>query len=613
MRGDEGSPLDRRLFLATRREDLGQRGWDKLDVLLVTGDAYVDHPSFPASLLGRILEGAGYRVGVVARCDVSSPADVARLGAPRLFCGVTSGALDSMVANYTALRKPRSDDPYAADGKAGGRPDRAVTVYCNLLRRAFGKRVPIVIGGIEASLRRYAHYDYWSNRVRRSILIDSGADILLAGTAEEAVLLLARRMESLPANWAGDAEILAGHVWGVPGVMVKGGGTETATGVTMPSADEVAAEGRAHVAAFNLQSRQQEGALVQRQGALWVCGSPPAVSSRAALDAAMELPFLRTMHPDYRGLRAPALEQVQFSVTTHRGCFGGCAFCAITGLQGKGVVSRSEASVMTEVKGFVRHPDFRGTIPDLGGPTANMWQLGCTADRLCQRPSCLHPTVCCHLNTDQSRYRELLTHVAELPGVRHLFVTTGIRMDLALGSPELLHQLAFQHTSGHLKVAPEHVVDEVLRHMRKPSGSEFSRFVALHRGLSAKAGKRQSVIPYLMAAHPGCTLNDMVDAAVALASMGITVEQCQIFTPTPGTASTVMYATGINPDTLEPVFVERSDRGKQMQKSLLLYHLPSQRAHVMSALTTAKREEAARQLWSQLPVSRKQRDSKNRK
>lgn len=604
---DEGYQQDRRLFLATRVEDLKQRGWDRVDVLLVTGDAYVDHPSFPASLLGRVLEAAGYRVGIIARCDVSSPSDIARLGAPRLFCGVTAGALDSMVANYTALRKPRSDDPYAADGKAGGRPDRAVTVYCNLLRQAFGKKVPIVIGGIEASLRRFAHYDYWSNRVRRSILIDSGADLLLAGTAEEAVLQLAARMETLPESWVRDGSVLAAHFWGVPGIMVKGSGAAAQSGTLMPSAEEVAAEAAAHITAYNLQSRQADGALNQRQGALWVAGSAPAVTSAPALDAAMLLPFTRSMHPEYGRLRAPALEQVQFGVTTHRGCFGGCSFCAITSLQGKAVVSRSQAGVLAEVQGFLRHPDFRGTIPDLGGPTANMWGLGCTAERLCQRPSCLHPSICPHLNIDQSRYMNLLGQVAELPDVKHLFVTTGIRMDLALKDPKLLHQLAFQHTSGHLKVAPEHVVDGVLKHMRKPAGSEFSRFVALHRKLSAEAGKRQYVLPYLMAAHPGCTLDDMVDAALALSSMGITVEQCQIFTPTPGTASTVMYATGLNPDTMESVFVERTDRGKQLQKSLLLYHLPEQRQHVISALRAAKREDAARQLWSQSPVSRKPR------
>lgn len=592
-------------YLATQPSDLSERGWTGVDVLLVTGDCHADHPSFPAALLGRLLQASGYKVGVVARPDVASCADVARLGPPRLFAGVTAGALDSMVANYTAQRKPRSDDAYAPDGKAGGRPDRAVTVYSNLLRQAFGKSVPIVAGGIEASLRRFAHYDYWSDRVRRSLLMDCGADILLAGMAEETVVSLARILDrsGVPNLLAQPWESWPAELLEMPGLVrrIPASAGEPSGAHILPTAEAVASDEQAHCEAFVLQERCRAERLAQRNGGMWVIANPMPRVTAPILDRVSQLPFTRRMHPDYGQQVAPALRQVQFSVTTHRGCFGGCAFCAITALQGKEVVSRSRESVLQELTRIVGHPDFRGTVPDVGGPTANMWGLCCTAKGACQRPSCLAPAPCPNLTTDQEPYRQLLEQAAAVPGVKHLYVTTGIRMDLAMLNPRLVADLAHKYTAGHLKVAPEHVVPAVLKAMRKPFGGSFDRFLSLHQDLSRKAGKVQFVLPYMMAAHPGCTLSDMVDAAVYLAQRGIKVEQCQIFTPTPGTASTVMYATGLDPYTRQPLFVERDPAEKELQKALLLYHLPEQRENVRKALKRLGRVETASLLWGEHP------------
>jgi uncharacterized radical SAM protein YgiQ len=588
-------------------DELKSRGWDTIDVLLVTGDAHVDHPAFPAALIGRVLDAAGYRVAVISRPNVKDVESVRKMGRPRLFAGVTAGALDSMVANTTASRRRRSDDPHAPDGKAGGRPDRALTVYCNLLRQAFGKDVFIVAGGLEASLRRFAHYDYWSDSVRRPILMDCGADVAIYGMGEGPVVEVASRLdmsssgsESVSSRGRGNAptegspstthrELLRD----VPGVVWRQPASAPAPtdGIALPTAEEVAKDPQQHIRSHRLLESGSGARMWQVSGGMRVIANPPAEFSSEALEALARLPFTRNPHPMYGYTRIPALEQVRFSVTSHRGCAGGCAFCALTAHQGKSVTSRSSESVLDEVKAITDHPDFKGTINDIGGPTANMWQGHCTKPGGCSRASCLWPSRCTHFADDQDGYRELLAAAADLPGVRHLFVTTGVRMDLLAPNRALLKSLAQHHTSGHLKVAPEHTVPSVLHHMRKPAGDAFEQVVQTHRALSRKAGKHQFVVPYLMAAHPGCTLDDMVQLGRVLRSHNIKAEQCQIFTPTPGTAATVMYATGLDPANGKEIFVERNPARKELQKMLILWHRRDLHPKIRKALKKAGRAD----------------------
>jgi len=581
-------------------EELKARGWAEVDVVIVTGDAHVDHPSFPAALLGRVLEADGWRVGVIPRPDPANPGAVALLGRPRLFFAVTAGALDSMVANYTALRRPRSDDAYAPGGRAGGRPDRAVTVYCNAVRRAFGKEVLVIAGGVEAGLRRFVHYDYWSDRLRRPILMDCGADLLVHGMGEGPITALAAAVDQALDRGAGSPRRAIRDLTALPGLVYRTphSAAPPSDALELPSEDEIRSDPRVHAAAFRTMERAAGRVVTQVSGGMRVVANPawpPATGGE--LDRYHRLPFTRDVHPVHGGLEVPALVQVRFSVSSHRGCAGGCSFCAINHHQGKTVSSRSEASILEEVRCIAAHRSFRGTVPDIGGPAANMWGLRCTrGEGPCDRPSCLWPSRCDHLADAQRAWVRLLRKARDLPGVRHLFVTTGIRMDLALDSPALVDALAAEFTSGRLKVAPEHVAPGVLRHMRKPAGRDFGRFVEGFRRRSRAAGRRQDIVPYILAAHPGCRLEDMVDAALTLRRMDLRVEQCQIFTPTPGTAATVMYATGLDPDTLEPVFVERYDRGKRLQKALVLHHLPENRRLVEEALRKAGRGDAAGEL-----------------
>jgi len=606
------------------------------DVVIITGDAHVDHPSFPAALLSRVLEHAGFSVGVIARPDVTDPLSIAVFGAPRLFFGVTAGALDSMVANYTALRRRRTDDSYApqpltsparnpsrADspdsrGRGAsqhraayhhasassspvdsGRPDRAVTVYCNLVRRAFGKDVIVVAGGVEAALRRFSHYDYWSDSIRRPLLMDCGADLLVHGMGEGPIVELARRVSSaLATGMPLPAAIAALH--DVPGVVFrrpKSAGDLPRDAVRLPAHEDVCASPLTFALAHKTAEEHREEALCQECSGMLVVANPPWPPLACEdLNRIYSAPFSRDPHPMYGGARIPALEQARFSITSHRGCAGGCAFCAISSIQGRRITSRAEADILDEVARIVSHPDFKGTINDVGGPTANMYGYSCDRNGRCFRPSCLWPRRCANLKGDQRRYLGLLQAASKVRGVKHLFVTTGVRMDLALDCPDFLSALVASHTSGHLKVAPEHVVPHVLALMRKGGPHSFERFLdefdrrsAKRLQSPAKRAGRQFVLPYLMAAHPGCRLEDMVDLALFLARRGIKVEQCQIFTPTPGTTSSVMYATGIDPWSGSKVFVERSDAGKRLQKALILHHLPENREAIRQALRTCGR------------------------
>ena len=566
-------------------DEVRKRGWDVLDIILVTGDAHVDHPTFPAALLGRVLESAGFRVGVISRPEFQTPKDMERLGLPRLFFGVTAGSLDSMVGNYTALKKWRSDDPYAPGGKAGGRPDRALTVYCNLIRRAFGKSAFIVAGGLEASLRRFAHYDYWSDSVRRSILMDCGADVLVSGMGEGPIVEMARRLSRLlednpdlaEARQSGRrvnaaAQVRAVH--DVRGVVYRESKNlpEPTKGVALPTTEEVAENRESHAKAHQIAQQKGDGILWQDCSGMRIIANPawPPLTTQE-LDQVYALSFTRNVHFTQNDKRVPALEQVRFAVTTHRGCVGGCAFCAIGAHQGKTVSSRSPASVFAELKRIVAHPEFRGTITDLGGPTANMYETSCAQKSRCERPSCLWPTMCRNLRSDSTAYLNLLQEAAKTLGVKHLFVTTGIRTDLAVKSKALVRELAKHRTSGLMKVAPEHISPPVLMLMRKPPVDSFLEFLEMHRRYSAEAGRKQYVVPYLMAAHPGSRMEDMEKLREFMKTHNLRAEQCQIFTPTPGTAATVMYATGLDPATMKPVFVEKDPRRKQMQKDKILF------------------------------------------
>lgn len=585
-------------FLPTSLAEARERGWKELDVVFVTGDAYVDHPAFAAALLGRMLEARGFRVGIIARPRTDRAEDIAALGKPRLFFAVAPGAVDSMVNNYTAQKRPRRTDEYAPGGRGGGRPNRALIVYCNLIRRVFGKDVAILAGGIEASLRRLSHYDYWDDAVRRPILLDAPADALVFGMGERPLGEMAEAMKAWEGSSRRPGEALAEVARGTRGAVWRTAASDDppAGYHCLPCFEAVRDDPHEEVRAFNEERRFRARGVYQDCAGHRVVVNPPARPLTVAeLDAVYALPFTRRAHPSYRE-RIPALEQVQFSVTSHRGCFGGCAFCGIASHQGKVVQSRSRESILREVEAIAAHPDFRGTVRDIGGPTANMWGLSCPRAERCNRPSCLAPEICPQLCTDQSPYVRLLDAAAATPGVKHLFVSTGIRMDLALRCPGLIEALARRYTSGYARVAPEHILPHVLEAMMKPAGRYFERYLAIFREAARRAGKELYVLPYFMAAHPGSRLEDMIEVALLLRREGLRVEQCQIFTPLPGTASGVMYHTGINPFTGEPVFVERDMRRREMQKALVLYHRPESRGLVMEALKICGRLDLARTL-----------------
>ncbi|MDI9375861.1 MAG: YgiQ family radical SAM protein [Thermotogota bacterium] len=547
------------------RKEMMRRGWDGLDIILVTGDAFIDHPSFGTALIARVLEAAGWRVGVISQPDWKNTEDISALGRPRLFFGVTSGNVDSMVANYTSSGKKRKSDDYTPGGVGGARPDRAVIVYSNLIRRAF-KDVRIVLGGVEASLRRFSHYDWWSNKVRKSVLLDSKADLLVYGMGEKPILEVSRRLASgeLPAD--------------VPGTVVWS--SARPQGVELPSHEEVSADHRRYFKSVRLLYDETDPVrgqlLYQLQDSRFVIQNPPPRIDSNDLDSFYRLPYTRQVHPACLE-KGPvkALETVRYSITTHRGCYGQCNFCAITLHQGRIVVSRSEESIIEEVSLLSRSPDFRGTITDLGGPTANMYGYECPVKLkkgACKDKRCLFPEVCVSLRPDHSRYIGLLERVASVPGVKHVFVSSGIRYDLILADKvygrEFLRRLIEKHISGQLKIAPEHSSDRVLELMGKPSRETLEKFLKEFYELSK--GKKRYVIGYFIAAHPGCRLEDMVRLRRFVAGeMNYRPEQVQIFTPTPSTISTAMYFTELDGPEGRQIFVETSFTGRMKQKDAL--------------------------------------------
>jgi uncharacterized radical SAM protein YgiQ len=585
-------------FLPTTAEELRDRGWGELDVLLVTGDAYVDHPSFGAAVIGRVLEAQGWRVGIVAQPDWRTAADVLRLGRPRLFVGITSGAMDSMVNHYTAHKRPRSDDAYTPGAVAGRRPDRASTVYARLCREAFGPTTPIVLGGIEASLRRIAHYDYWDDRILPSILVPSGADLLVYGQGEKPVLEIARRLAS--------GEDVCGLV-DVPGTAValpdlalagledRGRGT-----VELPAFEEIALDRRRYAEFSRLYHQEHNGenarVLVQRHGrgarTRFVVVNPPMASpTTEELDRIAELPYVREAHPSYGGAHIPALEQIRWSIQILRGCAAGCAFCCITEHQGRDVASRSEASVLREIAELASRESFKGTITDLGGATANMWRMTCTsaeAHAVCRRPSCVYPKVCRFFEVDHGPLVDLYEKARKVKGVKHLFVGSGVRYDLAQADRKngdrYVKALVQHHVSGQLKVAPEHVCEPVLRVMKKPGVDSFERFRRDFLRHSREAGKEQYLVPYFISSHPGATLEHAVQLMEYLVENRWKPQQVQDFMPTPMTLATDVYWTGLHPATGEPVPVARDLEEKRLQKALLRWGDPKNRPLVEKAL-----------------------------
>ncbi|HEY5998475.1 MAG TPA: YgiQ family radical SAM protein [bacterium] len=559
--------------------ELAERGWDELDVLLVTGDAYVDHPAFGAALIGRVLEAEGLRVGVVAQPDWRTPEPLLAMSRPRLFCGVTAGNLDSMVANYTAARHRRSEDEYSEGGAAGRRPNHAAVVYAQLARRAF-PGLPVVLGGIEASLRRLTHYDYWADGLKPSILLDAKADILVYGMGERAVREIARRLRAAaaagaPADLAGirgTARLLGARAAGALPRRTPAPAGDT---IVLPSWEQLQAD-RALLLETTRRTETEQSPfcgrrLVQFFGDRAVVVDPPAPPlSTAELDALAELPFTRRPHPRYGG-PIPAFTMIRDSVTVVRGCAGGCTFCGLGLHQGRFLSARSADSVLREVERIATAPGFHGTITDLGGPTANLY--GCAngldaACRSCRRASCLFPALCDRFAIREEPGIELLRAAARVPGVRHVFVQSGIRMDVALRTPRYLRELVRHHVSGHLKVAPEHLHPEVLRRMRKPAGV-FERFREEFRRESAAAGREQYLVPYFIAGFPGCTEAQMGVVEECLRATRWQLQQVQDFIPLPMTPAAAMYATGRDYETGRPIFVARGAGERLRQRRAL--------------------------------------------
>ena len=581
-------------FLPVDRAGMEERGWDRPDFVYVTGDAYVDHPSFGVSIISRVLEDAGFRVAILAQPDYKSADAFREFGKPRLGFLVTAGNIDSMVAHYTASKKRRSYDYYSAGGQMGKRPDRAVIVYCNRIREAYGD-VPIILGGLEASLRRFAHYDYWDDKVRRSVLVDSRADILTYGMGENILLRLASLL---------DRGIPIRKIRDVRGTVYLCKPEEPVHYPVAATFDyNVLKENKkAYAEAFGVQYKNQDAisgkAICELYDNKMLVQNPPMPPlEREELDHVYSLPYARTYHPMYEAEGGvPAIEEVRFSLTHNRGCFGACNFCALAFHQGRTVRSRSIDSVVAEAKLITEMPDFKGYIHDVGGPTANFRHPACEKqlkDGVCTGRKCLAPKPCPNLIADHSEYIELLQAIEALPKVKKVFIRSGIRFDYLLADPDdaFFKKLVKDHVSGQLKVAPEHCSTPVLRCMGKPDFSVYRDFRKKYFELSEACGKEQYLVPYLMSSHPGSTMNDAINLALCLKRDHYAPEQVQDYYPTPGTASTVMFYTGINPLDMKPVYVATDYHEKQLQRALLQYNRPQNHDMVREALRKAGRED----------------------
>ncbi len=585
--------INRDGFLPISKEDMQKKKIEQLDFIFVSGDAYVDHPSFGSAVIARLLESRGYKVGIIPQPDWRSTDAFKALGKPKLAFLVSSGNMDSMVNHYTAGKKPRREDLYSPGGVRGKRPDRAVTVYCNRIREAF-KDVPVIIGGIEASLRRFAHYDFWDDQVRRSILFDSRADLLIYGMGEKPVIQVAEALESgmeiKYITYINGTAYIASELENLPDATV------------IPSFDEVRNSKRKYARAFMLQYREQDyhtgSILIQPHGERSLVQNPPAAPlTETELDDVYSLPFTRQYHPVYKNQGGiPALKEVKFSLTSQRGCFGGCSFCALNFHQGRVVQSRSHESIIEEAELLLKDPEFKGYIHDVGGPTANFRHAACDKQLnagVCKNRQCLYPTPCKNLKVDHKDYVALLKKLRSLPGVKKVFVRSGLRYDYIIADKkdEFLRELCENHISGQLKVAPEHVSDKVLRYMGKPSKEVYDRFVKKYFDMNKRLKKEQYLVPYLMSGHPGSDLSAAVELAEYVRDMGYNPEQIQEFYPTPGTLSTCMYYTGLDPRTMKPVYVPRDPEEKAMQRALIQYRNPANYGLVYKALKSAGRED----------------------
>lgn len=582
-------------FLPISKEDMLERGWYYCDFLLVTGDAYVDHPSFGTAVISRVLEDAGYRVAILSQPDFHSEADFVAMGRPRYAVLINSGNIDSMVAHYTAAKKRRHDDAYSPGGVGGKRPDRAVTVYAKLAHKAFPD-VPVYLGGLEASLRRFAHYDYWADRILPSILQDTGADGLMFGMGEKSVLELAA---NLKAGKHG-TEVVR-QIRGVA-YLTKEKEDISYPAVWCPSWEETLEDKLKYAESVKIQYDQQDHvtgkAVVQKHGHRLLVQNPPSIPlTTEEMDHVYGLPYQRTYHPSYEAVGGvPAIAEVQFSIIHNRGCFGGCNFCSLAFHQGRYISARSHESVVAEARQIAQHPDFKGYIHDVGGPTANFRFPACAKQEkhgLCQNKRCLFPKACQNLRADHSDYLTLLRKLREIPGVKKVFVRSGLRYDymMADDNDEFFLELVKYHISGQLKVAPEHMSDHALYYMGKPSFSVYQKFKERYERINARLGKKQYLVPYLMSSHPGAELGDAVQLAEYLNSIGYMPQQVQDFYPTPGTLSTAMYYSEVDPRTMKPVYVAKTPEEKEMQRALLQWRRPDKRGIVIKALLQAGRED----------------------
>lgn len=598
-------------FLPTTKKECELRGWDRLDVILFSGDAYVDHPAFGAAVIGRFLEHYGYRVAIVPQPDWHGDyRDFKKLGRPRLFFGISPGAMDSMVNRYTANRRLRHDDAYSPDSRHDMRPDYPSIVYSKILKQCFPD-VPVVLGGIEASMRRLTHYDYWQDKLLKCILCDSGADMIVYGMGEKPMLRLCQEL-------AGGKNIR--EVRDIPQTVYLSKPSDIPGGINdgdivLHSHEECLRNKKAQAENFRHIEEESNKYHAQRllqevDGVYAVVNPPYPPMTTEELDESFDLPYTRIPHPKYKGKTIPAYEMIKFSVNIHRGCFGGCAFCTISAHQGKFIVCRSKESILREVKQVVRMPDFKGYISDLGGPSANMYGMGGRNKKACEhckRPSCINPAICPNLNTDHSRLLDIYRSVDALPGVKKSFIGSGVRYDLLLykskdeksneAAREYTRELICHHVSGRLKVAPEHTSDRVLKLMRKPSFSQFYEFKRIFDKINKEEGLRQQIIPYFISSHPGCHEEDMAELAVITKSLDFHLEQVQDFTPTPMTVSTETWYTGYDPYTLEPVFSAKTPREKLAQRQFFFWYKPEERRNIEHELRRIGRADLIPKLY----------------
>jgi uncharacterized radical SAM protein YgiQ len=596
-------------FLPTTKKELELRSWEDVDVVLFSGDAYIDHPSFGSAVIGRILEAQGLRVALVPQPNWRDDLrDFKKMGRPRMFFAISAGNMDSMVNHYTANKRLRSDDAYTPNGKAGMRPDYATITYATIIKRLYPD-IPLVIGGIEASLRRFTHYDYWSDKLMPSILVDSKADLLIYGMGEKPVVELVRQLKA--------GKTFAGLTT-IPQTSFLSKEIPLSAGwqdITLVPHEVCLIDKKKYASNFRHieeeSNKYNAARLLQKTGNRWVIVNPPYEPlTEAELDASFDLPYTRVPHPKYRGKTIPAYEMIKFSVNLHRGCFGGCAFCTISAHQGKHIISRSKHSILEEVAKITTMPDFKGYLSDLGGPSANMYHMrGVDQEicRKCNKSSCIFPKVCFNLNTDHGPLLDIYCSVDELPGIKKSFIGSGVRYDMLLSDTknnevnkshsDYTRELITHHVSGRLKIAPEHTSDKVLNLMRKPSFSYFEKFKAQFDRINREAGLNQQLIPYFISSHPGCNNQDMAELAALTKKLDFRLEQVQDFTPTPMTLATEIYYSGYHPYTLEPVYTAKSKEEKLEQRKFFFWYKPEYHQQIIRDLQKMKRPDLLKKLF----------------